>query len=364
MLQVSIIIKALNEERRIAACLEAALAACQGLAAEVILVDSFSTDRTVEIASAYPVRIVCLDQPAQRGCGAAVELGWRHARGQHVYVLDADMLLQPGFLPVALAYLAAHPQVAAVGGNLVDSRLHTVADHQRARQAAALVAAVAVDELGGGGLYRGAAVAQVGYLAHRALQAYEEAELGVRLRALGWALVRLPQTAVLHEGHAETDRQMLARLWANRRAFSAATFLRSALGKPWFGLVLRKLAHILIVPPLHAGALLLAGVAGWQWGAGAGLLAWGLFWLAAWGLLAGVKRSPRLALWHLFLWHYWAAGTVAGLGGGVTAPLADPLADIPAHELVGQPQPWPTRAARTACSASTASTANPADSHG
>lgn len=354
MPQVTVIVKALNEERRIGACLRAALLALQGLDAEVLVVDSVSTDRTVVLAQAFPVRIVQFDQPAQRGCGAAVELGWRHAHGDFIYVLDADMLLQPGFVQQALAWLQAQPQVAAVGGNLVDTQLHTLADRQRARIAAGLLAPREVDELGGGGLYRRSAIAQAGYLAHPSLAAYEEAELGVRLRALGWALVRLPQTAVLHEGHAETNRQMLARLWANGRAQSGAVFLKSAWGKPWFALVLRKLWHILAVPLAHAAALGLAAAVAWLAGAGAGagastnagagagavtgaggdavvagLAAWAGFWLLLLGALALRRGSLRQAVWQLFLWHYWAAGTVAGMGQRV----ADPRGPIPAHEL-------------------------------
>lgn len=326
---VSVIVKALNEEQRIAACLQTALVALQGLDAELILVDSISTDNTVEIARGYPVRIVQFDHVEHRGCGAAVELGWRHSRGQFVYVLDADMLLQPGFLQAALAYLAAHPRVAAAGGNLIDTRLNTVADRQRARMATALVEPCQVGELGGGGLYRRAAVEQAGYLAHRSLQAYEEAELGARLRSMGWTLVRLPQTAVLHEGHDETSRQMLARLWANGRAKSAATFLRSAFGKPWFRLVLRKLAHILVIPVMHAAALVLALAVGWQLGPLAALCAWAGFWLMAALAMAAIKGSIHLAFWHLFLWHYLAAGTITGLG----TRTVDPRSPIPAHEI-------------------------------
>ena len=342
MTQVTVIVKALNEEQRIGACLRAALLALQGLDAEVLVVDSVSTDRTVALARAYPVRIVQFDEPAQRGCGAAVELGWRHARGDFIYVLDADMLLQPGFVQQALAWLQAHPQVAAVGGNLVDTQLRTQADRQRARIAAGLLAPREVDELGGGGLYRRSAIAQAGYLAHLSLAAYEEAELGVRLRALGWALVRLPQTAVLHEGHAETNRQMLARLWANGRAQSGAVFLKSAWGKPWFARVLRKLWHILAVPLAHAVALGLAAAGAWRalagGGAGAGaagdalvagLAAWAGFWLLLLGALALRRGSLRQAVWQLVLWHYWAAGTLAGMGQRV----GDPRGPIPAHEL-------------------------------
>lgn len=333
---VSIIIKALNEERRIAACIEAAMRATAGLQAEIILVDSLSDDRTVAIAATYPVRIVQFERREDRGCGAAVELGWRYAKGDFVYLLDADMQLQPGFVRHALNWLLSHPDVAAVGGNLVDTKLRTLADEKRARVAAALKTPCEVDDLGGGGLYRCSAVAQAGYLAHRSLAAYEEAELGVRLRALGWRLVRLPDVAVLHEGHAETNRQMLARLWANGRAKSGAVFLKSAWGRPWFKLVLRKLWHVVAVPVAHVLALSIAAIsalllAGPESGRGVlcGLVAWSAFWFLLVSVLGLRRRSLRQGVWQLALWHYWAIGTLVGM----LQRVEDPSMPISAREL-------------------------------
>ncbi|MCA1994243.1 MAG: glycosyltransferase, partial [Coleofasciculus sp. S288] len=49
----SIYILTYNEELDIAACIESAL-----LSDDVIVVDSYSSDRTVEIAHRYPVRVV------------------------------------------------------------------------------------------------------------------------------------------------------------------------------------------------------------------------------------------------------------------------------------------------------------------
>jgi|GEM_PF-4020271 len=50
---ISIQILTYNEEIDIADCLESAL-----ISDDVIVVDSLSTDRTLEIASQYPIRIV------------------------------------------------------------------------------------------------------------------------------------------------------------------------------------------------------------------------------------------------------------------------------------------------------------------
>lgn len=326
---VSVIIKALNEERRIAACIESALQATAGLSSEIILVDSLSDDRTVAIASAYPVRIVQFERREDRGCGAAVELGWRHARGEHVYVLDADMQLQVGFLQTAIAYLQQHPEVAGVAGKLVDTRQLNAADMQRARQALGLTQPVTVPELGGGGLYRRSAIEAVGYLAHPALQAYEEAELGCRLRAKGFKLVRLATVAVLHEGHAESNREMVARLWRNGRLKAAGVLLRTSLSRPWFPLVLRKLAHITatLVLQLVTILLLLAALV-MRWELAATVIALGL-WTAFFLILALKHRSIGLAAWRTYFWNHSA---IALLVGARTRP-NDPLTAIPAREI-------------------------------
>ncbi len=88
---VSVIIKALNEEANIARAIESALTAVETIGGEVILADSRSTDKTVEIALRYPVRIVRLVDSNERSC-VLLQLGFQEAR-EFVYVLDGDMRL-------------------------------------------------------------------------------------------------------------------------------------------------------------------------------------------------------------------------------------------------------------------------------
>ncbi|MEO8653993.1 MAG: glycosyltransferase family A protein, partial [Ramlibacter sp.] len=118
--QVSVIIKAFNEEKNICAAIETSLAAVAEIGGEVILADSHSTDRTAELASEYPIRVVQLLHPRERCCGVGPQLGYQHARGEYLYILDGDMKMLPGFLPEALSFLAQHPEVAGVGGRLVE----------------------------------------------------------------------------------------------------------------------------------------------------------------------------------------------------------------------------------------------------
>lgn len=330
--KVSILIKALNEERHIASCLNAALREAATVNGEVILVDSLSSDRTLDIAKQFQIRIVQFINAEDRGCSAAVQLGYQHAEGDFIYVLDADMELMPGFLETALAALTADPALAGVGGKLLDiGETMTAYDRRRSEAEKEVTQPVSVDELGGGGLYRRAAIESAGYLAHRGLPAFEEAELGMRLRSAGWRLLRLPAPAVRHHGHRETNRQMFSRLWRNRRAHATGMLLRSALGTPWWWRACRKQWFLFATLALHLFTLVAASVLPLPGGISVNLL---ICEIAAWaGLVATLalhKRSLRSALLSVVSWHYFLFAALASLG----MPLTDPHHPIPFRRLI------------------------------
>ena len=86
--KVSIVIPAHNEEASLAATLEKVLA-LKYPCFEVIVVDNASTDRTAEIASRYPVRLV---REEQKGLLHARERGRVEATGDIIANIDADCL--------------------------------------------------------------------------------------------------------------------------------------------------------------------------------------------------------------------------------------------------------------------------------
>lgn len=318
-MKLTIGVKALNEERRIAEALTSALRAAEPFGGEVVLADSGSTDRTLEIASTLPVRIVQLADPSERSCGAGAQLAFQQADGDYFYLLDGDMVLDPDFLPAAIAHLEAHPELAAVGGLV---REMNVEGHEFQIRAAAVRndrnwRPGLVDRLDCGGLYRVSAVRQVGHFADRNLHAFEEFELAARLSAQGWKLARIDHPAVDHYGHQTEGYRMLWRRLKSGYAGAAGEVLRGALGRSHLPLVLRRLGHVrnglavmawwallaacLIVPlPLIARAaavavLLLAPLALLSWRRGSAslgiysLVAWNV---GAWSLITGFFR-PR-----------------------------------------------------------------------
>lgn len=310
---LSIVIKAYNEEAKIARAIESALDATAEIAPlrlEVVVADSCSADRTVKVACRYPVRVVRLCHARDRGCGPGVQLGYEWARGEWLYLMDGDMCLVPGFLSAALASLARDQAVAAVGGGVQDVRIVNSVDRIRVNNRSGRRAG-SQRWLEGGGLYRRSAIECAGgYAADRNLLGYEEVELGLRIGQAGYRLVRLDRLAVLHEGHALGTWALMRRHWRSRRAMSAGMLLRMSIRQPWRWRVLRMLAHPLATGIwwlLLIGGLLIPALPTIGW-----LMAWCGTTLLALLALVLLKRDVSHALTSVASWHYSLAAIAIG----------------------------------------------------
>jgi hypothetical protein len=343
---VSVIIKALNEEAHIAQAIESALAAVSDLAGEVVLADSCSEDRTLEIASAYPIRIVQLRDAHERSCGIGPQLGLQHSRGEYLYVMDGDMRLQPGFLQQAMRFLAQHPEVAGAGGTLIecnDTHLEYRERTLRMTHSEPHRVPGPVDRLDGGALYRRRAIAEVGYLSDRNLHSYEEFDLSARLRSRGWKLWRLPVDAVSHHGHTTHAIGLLWRRWCTRYACGSGELLRAAIGQPWCRLVLRDVRELRLYGAVLAGWGAL-GLATWlPMPTPTRLCALAMITLLPLAAVTQRKRSLTRAAYALLSWHVQAAGLVRGLLRPRRCP-QQPIASRILREPDEAPRPRPDAA--------------------
>ena len=100
-----------------------------------------------------------------------------------------------------------------MGGRLVELNTESMEYRERGLRAAAHLSPGEVDRLDGGGLYRRRAIEEAGYFSDRNLHSYEEFDLAVRLRSLGWKLWRIPVDAVTHCGHDTPPYRLLMRRW-------------------------------------------------------------------------------------------------------------------------------------------------------
>jgi glycosyltransferase involved in cell wall biosynthesis len=343
---VSIIIKALNEEKGIAATLESALRAVAAVGGEVVLADACSSDQTVEIARRYPVRIVQLAHPQERCCGAGPQLGFQHAHGEFLYLVDGDMLLAEDFLPRALSFMRGHPDVAGVGGRVIEKNLSSP-EYQMRHELWAEGQCGQVSRLDGGGLYRRSAIEQAGYFSDRNLHSYEEFELATRLRSLGWVLWRMPLEAVSHYGHETPPYQLLRRRWRNGYLFGLGELLRASGDRQRLRLLLRELREVRLYAVVVLGwAALLAVLLLWP-----AALAWRLTLLAAAlaaavGLMSWRKRSFKRGVYAIVSWNFNAAGMLFGLLRRRT-DASRAIESRLLQDTLGTPAPWVAPASLT-----------------
>ncbi len=320
MTLVSVIVKTLNEERHVSMAIESALRALKDVDGEIIVADSASNDRTVEIALRYPVRVVQLARRKDRGCGVGPQLGYQYSNGAYICLIDGDMVLDDAFIARGLDFLSRAPQVAGVGGVLNEMNVVSLEFVRRVKRSARNLSTGPIDRLNGGGLYRRSAIESVGYFSDRNLHAREEFELAARLRTAGWKLHKLDQPFVSHFGHTENAYRLLGRRLLNGYLRGSGEVLRAALGKPQFRLVVSELRELRLWLAIYASWVTIATcflLAPDAWTAAMVALSLTTFPFALMGLR---YRSPRLGVYAVVAWNFHALGSALGFLHGRIPP--------------------------------------------
>ena len=116
-LAISVIVPVHNGSQVLGRCIEG-LNASTYLNFEVIVVDDCSTDTTPQIVERYGMR--CIRTSRNMGPGGARNLGSKHARGEILAFIDADVVLPPEGLSLMEEALSRDPKLAAVFGSYDD----------------------------------------------------------------------------------------------------------------------------------------------------------------------------------------------------------------------------------------------------
>ncbi len=108
-MQLSVVLITLNEEANLARTLESLRPLVAGGTGEIVVVDSGSTDRTVELARAHGARVFV--EP-WKGYAAQKNAAMEKASGDWVLSLDADEAVEPELAAEILEVLAVHETFA------------------------------------------------------------------------------------------------------------------------------------------------------------------------------------------------------------------------------------------------------------
>lgn len=126
---LSVVIPALNEEDGIATivqrihAVETALGGVGVDRLEIIVVDDGSKDRTAEIAASFPY-VTLVKHPVNRGYGAAIKTGFRHATGELLAFTDADGTYPPERFPALCRAVLSQQADVVVGSRRSGAESH------------------------------------------------------------------------------------------------------------------------------------------------------------------------------------------------------------------------------------------------
>ncbi len=185
---LSVVVIGRNEEAYLAGSLHSVLAAAETAGgAEVVYVDSASTDDSVAIASRLGVRVLMMSPEWRLTPAAGRHIGFHHTSGDLVMFVDGDTVIERDWLSQAVPVFADERVVAVAGylddideqGRLVTSKSPRLAAPVRCRW------------LRGSGCYRRSAMEKHGGF-NPWLRSDEEAELGLRLTRGERRMLQLP----------------------------------------------------------------------------------------------------------------------------------------------------------------------------
>lgn len=195
---LSVVVIGRNEGARLVRCFES-LEPLKKMAhgAEIIYVDSASTDGSIKNAEAFGAKVVPLNSEFP-SASAARNAGWRVAKGNYILFLDGDTILHPDFVNEALP-LFVEPDIAIICGHRreafpQESRYNYVFDRDW------IYPVGDVPFCGGDALVRKKVLEEVGGY-NDALIAGEEPEMCQRIRKKGHRIIRVDKLMTYHDLH-------------------------------------------------------------------------------------------------------------------------------------------------------------------
>ncbi|KZY69649.1 MULTISPECIES: glycosyltransferase family 2 protein [unclassified Oleiphilus] len=197
---VSVIIPCYNEEEYVEGCLSALLAQSYPQDCyEIILVDNGSSDKSVEISSKYPIRVV---SKLGGKVGGVRNFGASLAKGGILAFIDADCIAPENWIKDSVHMLLMESSLGAVGGSYLSrdkptwvERCWVLASEPEDGPTSILVGGSFIikrnifDEIGG---------------FDEVINAGEDTKLAYQVASLGYSLRKLHGAAVVHMGYPQT----------------------------------------------------------------------------------------------------------------------------------------------------------------
>lgn len=119
MKKVSIVIVTHNSAKYIGKCLSAVFSDIGDIDSQIILIDNFSDDSTLEIVSKF-TSVELIKNNSNRGFAVACNQGIKKSQSDKILLLNPDLIVHRGAIGKLMEYFASNDEVGVIGGQLVN----------------------------------------------------------------------------------------------------------------------------------------------------------------------------------------------------------------------------------------------------
>jgi GT2 family glycosyltransferase len=117
--QVSVVIVSFNTRDLLRDCLKSFAEQSAGITTEVIVVDNASKDKSADMVAAEFPDVRLIRTEVNLGFAGANNLGFPHATGRYVLLLNSDAFLKPQALQRCIQHMEQEPKVGIGGARLI-----------------------------------------------------------------------------------------------------------------------------------------------------------------------------------------------------------------------------------------------------
>ncbi|MBU2035251.1 MAG: glycosyltransferase, partial [Candidatus Omnitrophica bacterium] len=198
MEKVTLYIPCFDAERTIKECLDSVIAQTYPIN-EIIIIDDGCQDKTMDIVSKYPVRVIKHDR--NKGLAVARNTAFKECRNDFVAALDADCAAHSDWLKQIMDCFS-QGDIAGAGGILIERHTNSVADKWRALHMSQAWGKEAIENppflYGNNTVFRKSIVKSMGMYNEIFRNNYEDVCLSASFYDKGFNLVYNPKGIVEH----------------------------------------------------------------------------------------------------------------------------------------------------------------------
>jgi O-antigen biosynthesis protein len=130
-LKLSVVIVNYNVQHFLESCLQSVMVACEGIEAEVFVVDNDSVDGSVEMVQSRFPSVILIDNKENVGFSRANNQAMRIANGELVLLLNPDTLVEADTFTKCIAFMDSHQDCGGLGIRMVDGKGNFLPESKR-----------------------------------------------------------------------------------------------------------------------------------------------------------------------------------------------------------------------------------------